>query len=81
MLRHIKTLPAFYNALRAAAREWLAMPEEQFEKEWRKVDALFDKESLAMTSSFNVDTWLIQCVEKAFPELRIRRKDVERLFF
>jgi hypothetical protein len=81
MLRHLKSPTAFYAALRENARDWLALSEQQFNSEWKKVDASFDKDWISMTSSFNVDTWLIECVEEVFPTLKNRRKDVERLFF
>lgn len=81
MLRYLKSSPAFYDAFRDKAQQWLALPQEAFEAGWKKVDAMFDKEWLAMTSSFNVDTWLIQCAESIFPALKNRRSEVERLFF
>jgi hypothetical protein len=81
MLHHLKSSSTFYNALRDKAREWLRLPETKFENAWSKVDAAFDKAWLSMTSSFNIDTWLIQCVEEVFPDLKRKRKDVERLFF
>jgi len=81
MLRYLKTSPVFYNSLRDKVRQWLALPEVEFECAWKKVDAVFDQEPLGLISSFNADTWLIQCVEAIFPELKEKRNEVERLFF
>jgi len=81
MLRHIKSSTAFYDALRNKTSQWLGLPEQKFLRVWENVDFRFDQEWLGRTSSFNVDTWLIQCLEATNPELKRRRKDVERLFF
>lgn len=72
----------FCQGLHDLVRYISALPGKEFERRWQRARAKADQPWLRQTSSFNIDTSLLQSVCEEFSELKLlSRPEVQELFF
>jgi hypothetical protein len=72
----------FYKALHNSVRDIADLPAKKFERRWQRARAKVDGPWLQQTSTFNIDTALLESVCEEFAPLSLlSRPEVTDLFF